>query len=74
MMNRDIEFQENVIKLMIRHNIKIQLANSKESIRIVEKFNYILQEWAFLIQDAVEMRLFHTECYQTWVKDLLIFL
>ena len=42
---------------MNKHSIQIQLANSKESMGIVERFNRTLQEWAFFIQDGVEMRL-----------------
>ncbi|CAG8650398.1 20548_t:CDS:2 [Cetraspora pellucida] len=48
-----IEFQGNVIILMNEYGIQIQLANSKESIDIVERFNYTLQEWAFFIQDEL---------------------
>ena len=46
---------------MNKHGIRIQLANSKESMGIVENFNRILQKWAFFIQDGVEMRLPPTE-------------
>jgi hypothetical protein len=41
---------------------------------IVERFNRTLQEWAFFIQDGVEMRLPLTECYRAWIKNLSIFL
>jgi len=61
MVNGGVEFQGNVIILMNEHGIQIQLANSKESMGIVERFNLILQEWAFFIQDDVEMRLLPTE-------------
>ena len=40
---------------MNEHGIQIQLANSKESMGIVERFNRTLQEWAFFIQDGVKM-------------------
>ena len=61
MVDGGVEFQGNVIILMNEHDIQIQLANSKESMGIVERFNRILQEWAFFIQDSVEMRLPSTE-------------
>ena len=38
---------------MNKRDIKIQLANSKENMGIVEKFNKTLQKWAFQIQDAL---------------------
>ncbi|RHZ75794.1 hypothetical protein Glove_209g77 [Diversispora epigaea] len=41
---------------------------------IVERFNRTLQEWAFFIQDAVELLLPSTECCRAWVIDLPIFL
>ncbi len=59
---------------MNEHGIQIQLANSKESMDIVERFNRTLQEWAFFIQDSVKMRLPPTERYRAWVKNLSIFL
>ena len=59
---------------MNEHGIQIQLANSKESMGIVERFNRTLQEWAFFIQDSVEMRLPPTERCRAWVKNLPIFL
>ncbi|CAG8680890.1 14747_t:CDS:2, partial [Funneliformis caledonium] len=40
---------------------KALITNSKESMGIVERFNRILQEWAFFIQNSVEMRLLPTE-------------
>ena len=59
---------------MNEHDIQIQLANFKESMDIVERFNRTLQEWAFFIQDSIEMRLPPTERCQAWVKNLSIFL
>ena len=41
---------------------------------IVERFNRTLQEWAFFIQDSVEMRLPPAERCRAWVKNLSIFL
>ncbi|CAG8726698.1 6609_t:CDS:1, partial [Dentiscutata heterogama] len=49
--DKAIEFQDNVIELMNKYGIQIQIANSKESMDIVERFNCTLQEWAFFIQD-----------------------
>ncbi|EXX53689.1 hypothetical protein RirG_241650 [Rhizophagus irregularis DAOM 197198w] len=59
---------------MNEHGIQIQLANSKESMGIVERFNCTLQEWVFFIQDSVEMRLPSTKHCRAWVKNLPIFL
>jgi hypothetical protein len=59
---------------MNEHGIQIQLTNSKESMGIVERFNRTLQEWAFFIQNGVEMRLPPTERCRAWVKNLPIFL
>ncbi|CAI2167575.1 14357_t:CDS:1, partial [Funneliformis geosporum] len=44
MVDRGVEFQGNIIILMNEHGIQIQLANSKESIGIIERFNRTLQE------------------------------
>jgi len=44
MVDKGFEFKKEVIKLMNRHNIKIQLAKKKETMGIVEKFNKTLQE------------------------------
>jgi hypothetical protein len=49
MVDGGIEFQGNVIILMNKHGIQIQLTNSKKSMGIVERFNRTLQEWAFFI-------------------------
>ena len=68
------EFRKEVIDLMNKHGVKIQLANSKETMGVVERFNKTLQEWAFRIQDAVEMRLPPTERCRAWIKNLPIFL
>ena len=74
MVDGGVEFQGNVIILMNEHGIQIQLANSKESMGIIERFNRTLQEWAFFIQDSVKMRLPPTERCRAWVKNLPIFL
>ena len=44
MIDGGVEFQGNVIILMNEHGIQIQLANSKESMGIIERFNRTLQE------------------------------
>ncbi|CAI2187273.1 7139_t:CDS:1, partial [Funneliformis geosporum] len=44
-----VEFQGDIIRLMNKYGINILIANSKESINIVEKFNKTLQEWSFII-------------------------
>ena len=59
---------------MNKYGIQIQLANSKESMGIVERFNRTLQEWAFFIQDGIEMRLPPTKRCRVWIKNLSIFL
>ena len=57
MVDGGVEFQGDVIRLMNKYGINILIANSKESMGIVEKFNKTLQEWLSIIQDAVDMRL-----------------
>ncbi|CAI2200145.1 16214_t:CDS:1, partial [Funneliformis geosporum] len=47
----------DVIRLMNKYGINILIANSKESMCIVKKFNKTLQEWSSIIQNAVDMRL-----------------
>ncbi|CAI2197826.1 12209_t:CDS:1, partial [Funneliformis geosporum] len=47
-----VEFQGDVIRLINKYDVNIQIANSKESMGIVERFNKILQEWSSVIQDA----------------------
>ena len=42
MVDRGVEFQGNVIILMNKHGIQIQITNSKKSMSITEKFNHIL--------------------------------
>ncbi|RGB32288.1 hypothetical protein C1646_707094, partial [Rhizophagus diaphanus] len=43
MVDESVEFQGNVIILMNEPGIQIQLANSKESMGIVERFNYSIE-------------------------------
>src|SRR5271170_4538561 len=51
------EFKGSCEKLMKEHNVKIQKANSKNSMGIVKRFNRILAEKLFRIQDAHELLL-----------------
>ncbi|CAI2192287.1 6361_t:CDS:1, partial [Funneliformis geosporum] len=44
-----VKFQGDIIRLMNKYDINILIANSKESIGIVERFNKILQEWSSVI-------------------------
>ncbi|CAI2185083.1 9928_t:CDS:1, partial [Funneliformis geosporum] len=57
MVDGGVEFQGDIIKLMNRYDINILIANSKESIGIIERFNKTLQKWSSIIQDAIDMRL-----------------
>jgi hypothetical protein len=57
---------------MKEHNIKIQKANSKSSMDIVERFNRILAEKLFRIQDAYELLLPLSKRSRAWVKNLPI--
>ena len=47
------EFKGSCEKLMLKHDVKIQKANFKSSIGIVERFNQTLAEKLFWIQDAI---------------------
>ncbi|RHZ78890.1 hypothetical protein Glove_155g148 [Diversispora epigaea] len=68
------EFYGKCEELMIKYNVKINQSKSKKRQGIVERFNRTLQEWAFFIQDAVELLLPPIECCRAWVTDLTIFL
>ncbi|CAI2194417.1 12527_t:CDS:1, partial [Funneliformis geosporum] len=57
MMNRDVEFHSNIIRLINKYGINILITNSKENMNIIERFNKTLQEWLSIIQDTVDMRL-----------------
>jgi hypothetical protein len=74
MVDGGVEFRGDVIRLMNKYGINILIANSKESMGIVEKFNKTLQEWSSIIQDAVDMRLPISERCRAWIRNLPIFL
>src|SRR5215216_2933742 len=74
MVDRVVEFRGDVIRLMNKYGVNIRIANSKESMGIVERFNKTLQEWSSIIQDAVDMRLPILEHCRAWVRNLPIFL
>src|SRR5438876_1603165 len=57
---------------MKKHNVKIQKANSKHSMGIVERFNQTLAEKLFRIQDAHELLLPLPKRSRAWVKNLPI--
>src|SRR5271170_6815823 len=57
---------------MKEYNVKIQKANSKNSMSIVERFNRTLAEKLFRIQDAHELLLLLSKRSRAWVKNLPI--
>ena len=57
---------------MLKHDVKIQKANSKSSMGIVERFNRTLAEKLFRIQDAHELLLPLSKRSRVWVKNLPI--
>ena len=66
------EFKGDCERLMKKHNIKIQKANSKHSMGIVERFNQTLAEKLFWIQDVHELLLLLPKRSWAWVKNLFI--
>jgi hypothetical protein len=52
------------------HGVKIQKANSKRTMGIVERFNRTLAERLFRLQDASDLLLPLTERDRKWVKNL----
>ncbi|RHZ85481.1 hypothetical protein Glove_65g136 [Diversispora epigaea] len=66
------EFYGKCEELMIKYNVKINRSKSKKRQGIVERFNRTLQEWAFFIQDAVELLLPPIERCRAWVTDYMI--
>jgi hypothetical protein len=66
------EFKGSCKKLMIKHNVKIQKASSKNSMGIIERFNRTLAEKLFRIQDAHELLLPLPKRSRAWVKNLPI--
>ena len=66
------EFKGNCEKLMKDNGVKIQKANSKHTMGIVERFNRTLSERLFKIQYAEELLLPLPERSRVWVKNLPI--
>ncbi|CAJ0889912.1 341_t:CDS:2 [Entrophospora sp. SA101] len=66
------EFKGSCEKLMKEHDVKIQKANSKSSMGIIERFNRTLAEKLFRIQDAHELLLPLPKRSRAWVKNLPI--
>lgn len=66
------EFKGNCEKLMIEHGVKVQKANSKHTMGIVERFNRTLSERLFKIQYAEELLLPFPKRSRVWVKNLPI--
>src|SRR5271170_5191306 len=66
------EFKESCEKLMKEYNVKIQKANSKSSIGIVERFNRTLAKKLFQIQDAYKLLLPLSKRSRAWVKNFPI--
>ena len=66
------EFKGSCKILIKKYNIKIQKTNSKHTISIVKRFNQILTENLFWIQDAHELLLLLTKRSRAWIKNLLI--
>jgi len=64
------EFRKDCEKLMKEHAVKIQKANSKRTMGIVERFNRTLAERLFRLQDASDLLLLITERDRKWVKNL----
>src|SRR5271170_2721232 len=66
------EFKGSCEKLMLKHDVKIQKANSKSNMGIVERFNQTLAEKLFRIQDAYKLLLPLSKRSRAWVKNLPI--
>ncbi|CAG8808754.1 20954_t:CDS:1, partial [Cetraspora pellucida] len=66
------EFRRDCERLMKRHDVKIQKANSKRSIGIVKRYNRTLAERLFRIQDVLDLLLPISEKSKVWVKNLPI--
>ncbi|RHZ62078.1 hypothetical protein Glove_344g7 [Diversispora epigaea] len=74
MVDKGTEFRGEVIFLANKYNVKIYIARNKESMGIVERFNRSFEEYIYLIQDAVEMRLPPGERCRDWIDNAPIFL
>nr|CAG8678454.1 4290_t:CDS:2 [Entrophospora candida] len=59
-------------RLFLKHGVKIQRANSKRTMGIVERFNRTLSERLFHIQYAEELLLPLPDRSRAWVKNLPI--
>src|SRR5271168_3692561 len=70
--NKGLEFKGSCEKLILKHDVKIQKANSKSSMDIVKRFNRTLAEKLFRIQDAHELLLPLSKRSRAWVKNLPI--
>ncbi|GES88718.1 hypothetical protein RCL_jg16473.t1 [Rhizophagus clarus] len=64
------EFRGDCEKLMREHGVKIQKAENKNTMGIVERYNRTLWERCGLSQDASDQLLPITERSQAWVKNL----
>jgi hypothetical protein len=66
------EFKGDCERLFLKHGVKIQKANSKRTMGIVERFNRTLSERLFHIQYAEELLLPLPVRSRAWVKNLPI--
>src|SRR6185369_12108408 len=66
------EFKGDCERLFLEHGVKIQKANSKRTMGIVERFNRTLSERLFHIQYAEELLMPMPERSRAWVKNLPI--
>ena len=64
------EFKKDCEKLMKEKGVKMQKANSKRTMGIVERFNRTLAERLFRLQDASDLLLPLSERDTKWVKNL----
>ncbi|RHZ69231.1 hypothetical protein Glove_286g13 [Diversispora epigaea] len=69
MTDKGSEFKGDFEKLLKKHNVKNQKANSKSTMGIVENFNGIFAKKLFRIQDAYELLLPLSERSKVWVKN-----
>jgi len=72
MTDRGSEFKGDFEKLLKKHNVKSQKANSKSTMGIVENFNGIFAKKVFRIQDAHELLLPLPKRSRAWVKNFPI--
>src|SRR5688572_23592150 len=74
MTDKGSEFKGDFEKLLKKHNVKNQKANSKSTMGIVENFNGIWAKKVFQIQDAHELLLPLSQRSKVWVKNRSIIL